>query len=273
MVSVELGYYIDQNSMGESIDLQDKLEPQGISGAVRSTRDEGLTSQTLGMSHSESGSNKFNLDYVIPYVVTQVSRDYSPFYSEGDSIGLEDKLIGRDDILGKKEEIETSSNAADNVAMFFAQRGAKILMTMEKLRGEDFVARAKTLMRSGKMAPVTSPQGAEDMQIIGHLEQALSAFVRELNSSITPEANNFRQEIYAKLGTKSPEDVLSLYKKGLINPGIDRDHGYPKKRITNVLEKMDLGDRISWGFMRDLVKTLSDPEFRTNSNRFSRASI
>lgn len=265
-MNVERGQFI--NIMGEDTNSPDRLEnPVGIGEAVKPSRDEGIATQALQIPVAETGGSGFNLDYALPYVVTEVSRDFSPFYSDDDSIGLEDKLIGR-------EITQDKQHAAENVAHFFAERGSKILKSMERLHGEDYAARARALMRSGgDLAPETSPQGREDRQIIGHLEQALSAFVKELNTNIKPEANNFRQEIYRNLGTKDPRKILELYKRGLITVKPDTDLGYAKKGTPEVLEAMKPSERSAWGFVRNLVRTLSNPEFRTQSKSLSQLAI
>jgi len=270
MISPERGNFFGENYMGDA-DSPDKLEqPKGIGEAVKPSHDEGIATQALQIPTPEIGGVKFNLDYALPYVVTEVSREFSPFYLDEESIGLEDKLIGR---VGEDDVIKSKETAAENIAGFFAERGVKIIRAMETLHGENYAARARALMRSGGMAPNSSPQGQEDMRIVGHLEQSLSAFVRELNSNITPDANKFRQEIYEKLRTKDPKEVLSLYRRGLISAKPDSDFGYPKKSTSEVLGNMKPSRRSAWGFMRNLVKTLSSPEFRARSTSLSQSTV
>lgn len=241
---------------------------------IGSDSEQGLATAMLG-TQEVNGGPKLNIEIVAPYIITEISRLHSPLYS-GDSIGLEDKLIGKD-LMQDKER------APENVANFFAERGVKMLRSMELLYGENFAARARALMRSMRsdgiksLAPYSSPQGQEDRKILGILEQSLAGFVMELNADITPEAYEFRQRIYEEMyrdaGTRDPDVLLKLYQDGNLRPRVDSDFGYPKKSAEKIVEGMQPTRRTAWFFVRDLVKNLSDPIYRELSSGYSPKAV
>jgi len=279
MSSPEQSLYIDQNHMGGDASSPDILESTaGIGEAVRPVRDEGIATQTLQIK--EAGGSRPNLEYMHSYLRTEVSRRNSPFYLDEDNIGLEDKLLGREDILIDEENPDRSP--VENVTRFFAERGAVILNGMEAMYGEDYAARARALMRTGgKLAPFSSEQGKLDRQIVGHLEQAYSAFVRQLNTNITTEGYNFRREIVDDLereaktkGVKDEGKILDLYSAGTIDAKPKGpESGYAKEKASEVLEKLPPSQRSSWGFMKNLARTLSNPFYRTQSRKMSQSVI
>ena len=152
-----------------------------------------LVAETLPLRNVEL-PNKPRIEFIAPYLVTEASRQFSPFYEvdpanpETMPIGLEDKLLGQT-IASDREK------APEQIGMFFAEEGFKMLRVMKLLYGEDYAARALAITRSGGLAPATSEQGKQDREIIYHMESALSALVRKLNTDIKPEADSFRQEI------------------------------------------------------------------------------